>query len=156
MVTCLICQKELMHAYSFKLHFRSNKCLKVTNDLWYERDLLLQKIQKDNYIKTKTEDEYQKLNVLYTRLIMYRQANGIKPTLYSLNSLPNDEAVQNKLVYNYRKEWLEYCEIWDNSKSKHTRDSERLMQQTTRLCERYLAWKGGTLTREKFDELYGY
>jgi hypothetical protein len=154
MVTCLICQKELMHVYSFKLHLGSNKCLKVTNDLYYEIDLILQKIQNDNYIKIKREDEYNRLNILYTRFILYKRVNHINPTLYSLSLLPDDETVQNQLVYEYRKKWLQYCEQWDRSKSPHTRDSERIMQQTTKLCERYLGWNGGTVNRSKFDELY--
>ncbi len=86
MVTCLICQKELMHVYSFKLHLRSYKCLKVTNDLYYERDLLLEKIEKGDKTK-ETIDEHSRLNELYNSLIRYKQANIITPTLYGLSSL---------------------------------------------------------------------
>ena len=87
MVTCLICQKELMHVYSFKLHLRcNNKCMKVTNDLYYERDLLLQKIEKGDKTK-ETIDEHSRLNERYNSLIRYKQTNIITPTLYGLSSL---------------------------------------------------------------------
>ena len=63
MVTCLICKKELKLESSLKNHLYSDKCLKVTNDLYYECDIALQK--------------YEALRDFHSTLIEYRQENMI-------------------------------------------------------------------------------
>ena len=75
MTTCKICQRKLKsgdETVYFASHLTSNRCLKVTNDLWYQRDLLLQKIEAgDN--SDETAEEHKKLDDLYKYYINYRR-----------------------------------------------------------------------------------
>tara|TARA_R110000823_G_scaffold262682_4_gene383279 strand:- start:80 stop:334 length:255 start_codon:yes stop_codon:yes gene_type:complete len=70
MVTCLICKKELKLESSLKNHLYSDKCLKVTNDLYYECDIALQKYEL-------ALQKYEALRDFHSTLIEYRQENMI-------------------------------------------------------------------------------
>jgi len=73
MFECFVCQKQLKHnnLNTVSSHFRTNKCLKITNDLWLERDLLLQKIQKGDK-STDTLEKHHDADVLYNSYVKFR------------------------------------------------------------------------------------
>ena len=80
MSTCKICKRKLKcgdETTRFSSHLTSNRCLKVTNDLWYERDLLLQKIQTGDDSK-ETFEEHKKLDDLHKSYIKYREYKTAK------------------------------------------------------------------------------
>ena len=74
MFDCKVCGRHLKNytLRSVSSHFGSNKCLRITNDLWLERDLLLQKIEKgdgsfDTFKKHKEADELYKEYIKFKR-----------------------------------------------------------------------------------------
>ena len=90
MSTCKICQRKLKSGDEspyFASHLTSNKCLKVTNDLWYERDLLLQKIQAGDDSK-ETFEEHKKLDDLHKSYMKYRRYKSAKSR--RLTGIPDD------------------------------------------------------------------
>ena len=90
MSTCKICAKTLKSSDEskyFASHLNSNKCLKVTNDLWYERDLLLQKIQAGD-TSEKTVEEHKELDELYISYVKYKRYKRAKGL--GLTGIPDD------------------------------------------------------------------
>ena len=74
MFDCEVCGRHLKNytLASVSSHFGSNKCLRITNDLWYQRDLFLQKIEKGD----KTDETLKKhhdANVLYNHYIKFKR-----------------------------------------------------------------------------------
>lgn len=71
MFECIICGKKLRVGKNLNAHFWTNKCLKVTNELWYQRDLLLQKIEKgDN--TDETLGKHKELDDLYNSYMKFK------------------------------------------------------------------------------------
>ena len=72
MFECLICGKKNKWGGRLNAHFWTNKCLKVTNELWYQRDLLLQKIEKgDN--TDETLEKHKEADDLYNSYMKFRE-----------------------------------------------------------------------------------
>ena len=79
MFGCLICGSTLRNESSKKLgaHFKTIKCLKVTNELWYQRDLLLQKMEKgDN--TDETLEKHQEADDLYNSYMKFKRDAVVK------------------------------------------------------------------------------
>ena len=80
MSVCKICGKQLKtsgESVYFSKHVRSWRCLKITNDLWYQRDLLLQKIENGD-ASIDTLQEYETLDKKHEMLMDYRRYRWAK------------------------------------------------------------------------------
>ena len=82
MFDCKVCNKHLKNytLRSVSSHFGSNKCLRITNDLWLERDLLLKKHKEADelykeYIKFKRDIRQEFYDA---RLKKWKTAHNLK------------------------------------------------------------------------------
>lgn len=72
---CLICGKNIRSIS--QNHLTSEKHLKVLNNVWYERDLVLQKIEESDYIDMDLLNSFIELEDIYNAYNEYHLYNRL-------------------------------------------------------------------------------